>query len=514
MRPVRRARAGGRRTRSTRWIPVLVALTLAAVLTPAATASAATSVPTSAARSATPRSSLAWKDCGGGFQCATLTVPLDPSNPEATLDRPGLDLAVIRTRARDPDARIGSLVLNPGGPGVPAVQFLRTAASSLPAEVRDRFDLVAFDPRGVGESEPIECADSLDPVFDQSFEPTTAAARSALVAAVTSLAQQCAARNADLLAHVSTADAVRDLEQLRVALGDRRLSYVGYSYGTYLGASYAQAHPDRVRTFVLDGPVDASLSARAVTLGQARGFEHALDDFLADCSDHRGCAFHHGGDAEAAYDALRAEAARAPLATDDPDGRTLNQTRLDAAVLQQLYLGRAAWSGLANALADAEEGDASTLLAGADAFVGRTDSGADDHVLESFWAVSCLDGPVVTGVDAAAQLEREAVAVAPRMGAFIVNNSLPCSVWPVPADPPVGPITAAGAPPILVIGTTEDPATPLAQARSLSGALERGRLLVADGEQHTSFNNGNECVDAFVTRYLVERRVPRAGTRC
>jgi hypothetical protein len=265
---------------------------------------------------------------------------------------------------------------------------------------------------------------------------------------------------------------------------------------------------------VLDGPVDPSMSARAVTLGQAQGFEQALDDFLAHCSDDRGCAFHHGGHAAAAYDALRAQAARAPLATDDADGRRLNQTRYDAAVLQQLYLGRSAWTGLAASLAAAERGDASDLLAGADAFVGRTDGGGDDHVLESFWAVTCLDGPVVTGADAAADLEQEAVELAPRMGAFIVNNSLPCSVWPVPPVAPTGRLTAAGAPPILVIGTTRDPATPLDQARSLTRSLARGRLLVAEGEQHTSFNNGNECVDAIVTRYLVDRDLPRAGTRC
>jgi pimeloyl-ACP methyl ester carboxylesterase len=491
MRPVRRARVG-----------VLVVLALVLLPVPAPGVGAATPSPG-------PPPTLRWRGCGDGFQCATLAVPLDAATPERTLD-----LAVVRARARDRRHRIGTLVVNPGGPGVPAVAYLRSAASSLPGELRDRFDLVAFDPRGVGESDPIRCVDSLDPVFDQSFQPTTDAARAALVDTMTSLAQQCASRNGDLLAHVSTADAVRDLEQLRVALGESRLSFVGYSYATFLGASYAQAHPDRVRAFVLDGPVDPTMSARAVTLGQARGFEHVLDDFLADCSQHPGCAFHHDGAAAKAYDALRARAARTPLVTRDPGGRTLNQTRFDAAVLQQLYLGRAAWPGLAEALAAAERGDASTLLAGADTFVGRTDGGSDDHVLESFWAVSCLDGPVVEGAAAAAQLEHDAVQVAPRLGAFIVNNSLPCSVWPVPPLPPVGKLTAVGAPPILVIGTTQDPATPLDQARALAGALARGHLLVAQGEQHTSFANGNACVDRLVTRYLVDRTVPPASTRC
>jgi pimeloyl-ACP methyl ester carboxylesterase len=373
---------------------------------------------------------------------------------------------------------------------------------------------VGFDPRGVGRSDPIQCEDSLDGLFDQSFQPSTSAARTGLVDGMKALAQACAARSGDLLAHVSTADTVQDLERLRVALGEDRLSFVGYSYGTFLGASYADAYPDHVRAFVLDGPVDPTLDAAQVTLGQARGFERALGDFLADCSSHPGCSFHHDGQAAKAYDALRARAAHTPLAATDADGRRLNQTRFDAGVLQLLYLGRPAWPQLADALDAADHGDASTLLGLADAFVGRDGEGRDDHVLEAFWAVTCLDGPVVGDVAAATALEARAVAVAPRLGAFIVNNSFPCSVWPVPPDPPPGRLTAAGAPPILVIGTTRDPATPLVQAKALAGQLDRGRLLVVDGEQHTAFGQGNACVDDAVTRYLVERRVPRAGTRC
>jgi pimeloyl-ACP methyl ester carboxylesterase len=500
MRPVRSARTG-------RWAASWSRALIASVAL-AAIASLTLAIPPSATAGA-ESPALTWRRCSGGFQCSSLSVPLDDATPGRTVR-----LAVIRARARRPDRRIGSLVVNPGGPGVPAVAFLRSVASSLPDELRDRFDLVAFDPRGVGASDAVHCADSLDPVFDQAFEPTTGAQRDALVGAMRSLAYLCAAHNGYLLAHVSTADAARDLERLRLALGEARLSFLGYSYGTFLGATYAQAYPEHVRAFVLDGPVDPSMSARAVTLAQAAGFEHALDDFLADCSEHPGCAFHHGGDAAAAYDTLRARAARAPLATSGDGGRTLNRTRFDAAVLQQLYLGRSAWPRLADALAAADSGDASMLLAGADAFVGRDDDGRDDHALEAFWAVTCLDGPVVGDVAAAADLERQAVGIAPRLGAFVANNSLPCSVWPVPPVRASGPLTATGAPPILVIGTTDDPATPLPQARRLARDLVHGRLLVAVGEQHTSFDNGNRCVDAAVVHYFVDGTLPRRGVRC
>jgi pimeloyl-ACP methyl ester carboxylesterase len=494
MRPVRRAPGWA----VVGWVATVVAVVLASAATAVATIAPVRS-------SSAP---ISWHRCGDGFRCGTLAVPLSAEAPDRTID-----LAVIRKAARTRAERIGTLMVNPGGPGAPAVNFLRNVADTLPDPLRDRFDLVAFDPRGVGASSPVQCADSLDPVFDQSFEPADDAQRAALVDAMRALAQQCAARNGDLLAHLGTADAVRDMEQLRVALGVDKLSFLGYSYGTFLGASYADAHPARVRAFVLDGPVDPSMTARQVTLSQARGFERALDDFLADCSANTGCAFHHDGDAASAYDELRARAANAPLPTDD-GGRTLDLTRFDAGVLEQLYFGRSAWPALAESLAGAGNGDASTLLAEADTFTGRRPDGSDDHALDAFWAVTCLDGPVIGGVDAARVLERDAIADAPRMGAFIVNNSLPCSVWPVAPEPAPARQVAAGSPPILVIGTTRDPATPLAQARGLADTLARGRLLVADGEQHTSFNNGNDCVDQAVTRFFTELVPPPRGTRC
>jgi pimeloyl-ACP methyl ester carboxylesterase len=452
---------------------------------------------------------LTWHGCGDAFECSTLTVPADDARP----DGPTFDLAVIRRPAEGAD-RIGSLVVNPGGPGAPAVAFLRRIADLLPRAVRDHFDLVAFDPRGVAESTPVVCDSNIDSLLDEHFAPRDEAQRDALVAAFRSLVQSCARASGALLPYVASVDAARDLDRLRAAIGDETISYLGGSYGTYLGTLYASLFPHRVRSFVLDGAIDPGARADKVALGQAKGFERALDDFLADCAAHRGCPFHHRGRPAAAYDALRARAARAPLATLRNAGRTVNVTRFDAGVLGALYAGRAGWKALAQALADAEHGNAATLLGDADGFVDRQSAGTRHPAIDAFWAITCLDGPPVGDVAAAERLEARATRVAPRLGAFLVNFSLPCSMWPVPPVTPPARVTARGAPPILVIGTTRDPATPLASARRLARSLDRAALLIARGEQHTSFLTGNACVDRAVARYLVDRDLPRRGARC
>jgi pimeloyl-ACP methyl ester carboxylesterase len=482
---------------------VAVAAAVAAMLDPLATASATTT-----ARETT--SSIEWRACGDSFRCGTLAVPLDYGNPAGGT----IDLAVVERQARDPQARIGSLVVNPGGPGAPGVDYLKSVADSLPGELRDRFDLVGFDPRGVGESSPIECRTNIDPLFDARFSPVTAADRAGLVAAFRALVDACSRDNAALLPHVSTVDGARDLDRLRAALGDRRLTYVGQSYGTYLGTMYATLFPDRVRALVLDGAIDPADDGAAVVLSQARGFTRALDEFLIDCSQRRSCAFHHHGRTGPAYDALRARAARSPLAALRSGGRTLNETRFDAAVAEALYAGRAGWVGLAQALSDADHGNAATLLGYADNFTGREAGGGGHQALDAFWAISCLDGPIVGNLDAAARLEARARDVAPRFGAFLVNFSLACSMWPVPPVTVPGRLDAAGAPPLLVIGTTDDPVTPLVAAQSLARELQHGVLLVAKGVQHAAFAVGNACVDRTVTRYLVDRKVPSRGTHC
>ena len=265
---------------------------------------------------------------------------------------------------------------------------------------------------------------------------------------------------------------------------------------------------------MLDGAINPADDGADVALGQARGFEQAFGDFVRHCARDRACAFHHDGHPRQAYDRLRARAARAPLATLRNGGRTVNRTRVDAGVVEALYAGRAGWTGLAQALADAENGNAATLLGYADSFVDRGAAGMQHDALDAFWAISCLDGPPVGDVAAAERLARRADQVAPHFGSFLVNFSLPCSLWPVPPDASPRPLRVTGTAPVLVIGTTQDPVTPLAAARGLTRAFDDAALLVAAGEQHASFGVGNRCVDGAVTRYLVDLTIPRRGTRC
>jgi pimeloyl-ACP methyl ester carboxylesterase len=452
---------------------------------------------------------LRWKSCGDDFSCATLRVPLDEHDPA----RGRIGIAVTRRLARDRDARIGTLVVNPGGPGVSAVDFLQSQVDSLPAALQDRFDIVAFDPRGVGGSGAVDCVDSLDPLFTEQFSPTDADERAALVQAYRQVADGCEARSGARLAHLSTQETAHDLDRLRAALGEERINFLGYSYGTYLGALYAHDFPDRVGRFVLDGPVDPTLDAAGVTLSQALGFERALDAFLAWCAGDRSCNFGDAGPPARTYDELRARVGADPVPAAEQPGRSLDQTRFDAAVLQLLYGGRRAWRSLDRGLTSTHDGNSSSFLAVADAYEGRRSDGRDDGALEAFWAITCRDGPVIGDATATADLEAEAALVAPRLGPFIVNNSLACSVWPQPALKPTGPLTAAGAPPILVVGTTRDPATPYAQARGLARQLDAALLTVA-GSQHTSFGTGNRCVDRAVVGYLRSGDVPAEGTRC
>lgn len=485
----------------------LLLITFLVTAVAAGSAAASRAVPDAATEG-----TLSWRPCGGADstkQCASLTVPVDPDDPDGATTK----VAVARIPARTRPAPRGALIVNPGGPGVSGVAQLDALAESFPTAVRDQFDVVSFDSRGAGATMSIDCVDSLDPLFDTALAPTTEAERAEMVAAARTVADGCGERSGDRLSQVSTVNTAHDLDALRAALGQKTLTYLGYSYGTYLGALYAALFPTRVRALVLDGAVDPTLDATESSVLQARGFEQSLDAFLRACAADHSCSFHRDGQPARAYDRLRRRIDRAPLPVPDTGGRALNATRFDEAVLDLLYGGKATWGELADTLDATDDGDGAAMLAIADDFLGRRSGGRDDGSLEAFWAISCLDGPTAGDAAQMREIEDEARRVAPRVGAAVVNFSIPCAVWPVAASTPP-PSIAGVAPGALVVGTSGDPSTPLVSARKLATELGGASLVIARGNRHTAFASGNACVDAAVVSYLEKPRSARAATRC
>jgi pimeloyl-ACP methyl ester carboxylesterase len=457
-----------------------------------------------------PSLELDWKGCGDEGECAQLTVPLDYQRPD---NGQTLKVALFRLRATDRKHRIGSLLMNPGGPGAPGAEFVRSIESVLPDEIRKRFDVIGFDPRGSGETHPVKCRDNLDDVFTLDYSPDTADERARLDAGLQQLAQSCEQRSGDVLRYVSSENTARDMDRIRRAVGDKALTYVGYSYGTYIGTLYAELFPKKVRALVFDGALDPNLTGVDLALQQAVGFERSLDAFLAQCSRNNRCPFYNAGDSAGAFDRLMAQVDAQPLP--GRNSRVLGGGEFDLAVAQALYAGDAGYAQLEQALAAAQRGDGDRMLRLADEYTGRRRDGTYDSSQPAYWAIGCLDGPVIGGPDAFQAAEARFRAAAPRIGVPLLNAGLICAYWPVPPEPSPAPVQIDGTPPILVIGTTHDPATPLQWAEGLAGEISSGVLLTAEGTQHTSFLLAdNTCVDGKVIKYLLDRTPPSNQTKC
>lgn len=440
-------------------------------------------------------------------------MPLDYASPSAGR----VSLRLIRLRAAKPSRRIGSLLVNPGGPGVSAVDFLRGfAGGSAPTAIRQRFDLVAFDPRGTTGSSPVHCATTAE--FDRYVhvdpDPDSPAEVSALVAANTSFAEGCQRRSARILPHVSTADAARDMDSVRAALREPKLTYLGYSYGTALGAAYLDQFPTHVRAMVLDGALDPRSTWDQLLAGQARGFDQALGSFLTWCDAHAArCDFRKAvnGDLGKAYDAVRAKVESKPLP--GAPGRPVGPGEFSYGAGQALY-STSYWEFLGTALADAVRGDGALLLQLSDLYLDRTDKGYD-NTIDANNAVNCLDKPWPKGTDAYQQLAEKTKAYAPRFGPEIAWSGASCAQWPVAATGTPHAVSGKGSPPIVVIGTTRDPATPYIWAVGLADQLDQGVLLTHVGDGHTAYRaSAPACIVNPVNTYLLTGRAPTAGQRC
>lgn len=475
---------------------------------PSATASAAASAPASPAYY---RQRLAWQACDGGFSCATMRVPLDYARPTGRQ----VGIAVIRLPASGPGGRIGSLVINPGGPGGSGVDYGRYARYLFPAKVRARFDVVGFDPRGVARSAPVRCLTDpeLDALVSTPAVPRTPAETASLVEVSKHFAAACQAKNGDLLAHVGTLDTARDLDVLRAALGDARLTYLGKSYGTYLGAKYAELFPGRIRALVLDGALDPGLAGDQLNAGQAVGFEANLRDFLTTCVGGGGCPLGSTQTgARAGLDALLAAIERSPLP--GAGNRRLGPGPALFGLAAGLYSPANGWPQLEAALAAAKKGDGAKLLALADSLADRGPNGHYSNQLEANSAINCIDRPWPVSLPAIASQAAAAARTAPHFGAGLAYSSLTCAYWPVPPVERPHPVRAVGAPPILVVGTRGDPATPYVWAQALAGQLASGVLVTFEGDGHTAYGKGSTCVDDAVNRYLIELQPPAANTVC
>lgn len=474
----------------------------AVVLLVLAACSSANSTPT-----AGRHGSLDWESCGHA-ECATLQVPLDHAKP----DGKKIGLALTRVTAGKADQRIGSLVVNPGGPGAPGASYVEELASSLPREISDRFDVVGWDPRGSGRSSPVDCGARLDYLFQPDTAPDNPAEYKAREAAAKRFVRSCNRRSPELIRHVATVDTVQDLDRIRAAVGDKKLTFLGLSYGSYIGALYAQRYPSHVRALVLDGAIDPALSTDEVSIQQSKGFERSLDAFFADCAHDTRCAFHHDGKPRKAFDALRARIDRRPLHGDR--GRVLGPTQFDLGVTSPLYAGKDGYEDLARSLRAAERGDPSPMLASFDDYVGRRAGGTYTPEWAAFLAISCADGPELDSSSLPA-LEAHAQAEAPTFGVSTIGLTLACSYWPVPAVNKVPTaVSAPGAPPIVVVGTTGDPATPIAWGEGLTRELASARLITVEGTSHTSSLSGNTCLDDALVAYVGRLRPPARDLHC
>ena len=456
---------------------------------------------------------LRWRPCDHGFQCARLLVPFDYQRPAWRR----FSLPVIRLPATGPGTRIGSLVVNPGGPGGSGVQYALGARSEISAAVRARFDVVGFDPRGVGGSTPaVHCLSDaqLDRFFATSDTPGNTAQRAAVVSESKLFARGCEQQSGALLPYVGTASAARDMDVLRAALGDPKLTYLGKSYGTYLGTWYAQLFPSHVRALVLDGAVNPGESSLNLNLIQAQGFQVALRSFVADCLRRSACPFPHGETVTAAVARVQSmlnQAAAKPLQSQIP-GQPGDSALLLNGVASALY-SKSFWPYLRLGLTAAFEGNGSVLVALGDALVERNRSGHYSNLTSAELAVDCVDRPWPRDLPAWQTAAASAARAAPMFGAAIMWGSLPCAYWPVRPAPQVR-LRGAGAPPILVVGNTRDPATPFRWAKALAADLKSGVLLAWNGDGHTAYMMGSPCIDSAVDKYLISLVPPRNGTLC
>ena len=454
---------------------------------------------------------LSWKPCSKSddaekISCATFKVPFDYSNPSLG----DFELKVVRRAANKPSQRIGSMLVNPGGPGFGGSYLPENATSYFSGALLDRFDIIGWDPRGTGESKPfVDCVDNYDEYFAVDPTPEDEAEKTALIDASKKFSDECGKKSGEILPYVSTNNTVRDMDRLRAALGEQKITYFGFSYGSELGATWATMFPSTVRAAALDGATDPDADYMEGGLQQAAGFERELTRFLARCSKNKLCPFYNAGEAEQAFDSLMASLDEKPL-TVRKDRAKVNQAVALTAVSQAMY-SSSMWDQLENSLASAQKGDGSGLLSLYDQYYQRTGDGTYGNELEAFNAILCLDDPGPMTIEETETFIPQFQKVAPRLWAGFAGG-YGCVFWPAKADRRID-ITGKNAGPIVVVGTTGDAATPLESSRKMAEKLEDGRLIVVTADRHTGYGE-NDCVTSSVDSYLITGKVTFREKAC
>jgi pimeloyl-ACP methyl ester carboxylesterase len=492
--------------------PLAFAVTLALTITACGSSSSSTdtTVPSLDNTTEFVVNPIEWTACDGNtnseVECGNIEVPFDYSDP----DQGSFVLYVKKHNAASPADRIGSMMVNPGGPGFGGSSLADDAEYYFSQDLIDRFDIIAWDPRGTGESTPaVNCVDTFDEYFGLDSPPETPAEKQALIDASQAFNDKCAENSGTILPFISTKASAQDINSLRLALGEEKVSYFGFSYGSELGTTWATMFPETVRAIVVDGAVDPTASSIQEGMAQAKGFEGQLATFLKQCSERTTCEFHNNGDAEAAFDQLVLAVDTKPLEV-SKDRTLVTQGVLFTAVAQAMYSDYY-WPQLSEALSAAQGGDGKGILQLYDDYYQRNEDGTYGNELEAFLAISCLDDPGATSTEEVDSHIEDFIAAAPRLGGnFAYGYS--CALWPVKQAAKVN-ITGKGAGPIVVVGTTGDAATPLSSTRKMAQGLEQGILIVVDANQHTGYG-ANSCVVKAVDEYLIKLTVPANETTC
>ncbi|MFF4896866.1 alpha/beta hydrolase [Streptomyces sp. NPDC001068] len=474
---------------------------------------------------------LDWKDCpapdeaegggdtpsplpgGGAWQCATMKAPLDWSKPKGAT----IGLALIRAKASgDASQRIGSLIFNFGGPGGSGVTTLPAFGGDY-AALRTRYDLVSFDPRGVGRSDPVECEndEQLDNYFQQDATPDTPAERDQLIKRTRQFNAACEKNSRTILPQVRTTDAARDMDLMRQVLGDRQLHYFGISYGTELGGVYAHLFPKNVGRAVFDAVVDPTQNPEQSSLGQAKGFQLALDNFAEDCTSKvPECPIGDTPqDVKNRIAKLLADLDKKPIPGILP--RRLTETAATNGIAQSLY-SKDFWEYLTEGLEEAYDGDGKILMLLSDSMNGRSQNGEYSNITAANIAINCADEKPRYTADYVQQKLPEFRAASPLFGDYLAWGMVSCTSWAVPGAADHPDVSAPGAAPILVVGNTGDPATPYEGAKKMVDALGKGVgvELTWKGQGHGAYDSKDKCVQSAVNGYLLQGTVPKAGTVC